>query len=82
MALALCLLAALTAWAQKQLFNDGWTFRYGDGDVQSVSQQEGWKAVNLPHDWSILMPFSEKNPSGNDGGYLPTGTGWYKKRFT
>ncbi len=79
MALALCLLTALTTWAQKQLFNDGWTFRYGDGDVQSVSQQEGWKAVNLPHDWSILMPFSEKNPSGNDGGYLPTGTGWYKK---
>lgn len=81
LALALCLLTALTTWAQKQLFNDGWTFRYGDGDVQSVAQQTGWKAVNLPHDWSITMPFSEKNASGNDGGYLPTGTGWYQKTF-
>lgn len=81
LALVLCLLTALTTWAQKQLFNDGWTFRYGDGDVQSVAQQTGWKAVNLPHDWSITMPFSEKNASGNDGGYLPTGTGWYQKTF-
>lgn len=79
LAVALCLLTAVSAWAQKQLFNDGWTFRYGDGDVQSVARQDGWKTVNLPHDWSILMPFSEKNPSGNDGGYLPTGTGWYQK---
>ena len=77
--MALTLAMALTTWAQKQLFNDGWTFRYGDGDMQTVASQDGWKAVNLPHDWSINMPFSEKNASGNDGGYLPTGTGWYRK---
>ncbi len=63
------------------MFNDGWMFRYGDSDVQSVGHQDGWKAVDLPHDWSINMPFSETNASGNDGGYLPTGTGWYKKTF-
>ncbi len=81
LATALGLLIAITAWAQKQLFNDGWMFRYGDGNVESVGQLDGWKTVNLPHDWSINMPFSESNPSGNDGGYLPTGTGWYKKTF-
>lgn len=28
------------------------------------------------------MPFDRKAPAGNDGGYLPTGVGYYKKTFT
>lgn len=79
LAVAVCLLATLTTWGQRQLFNDGWQFRYGDTDVSAAAKQSGWTAVSLPHDWSIHMPFDEHNPSGNDGGYLPTGTGWYKR---
>lgn len=25
------------------------------------------------------MPFDKDAPAGNDGGYLPAGTGWYRK---
>lgn len=31
------------------------------------------------HDWSMLNDFDRNEPSGNDGGYLPTGKGWYRK---
>jgi beta-galactosidase len=37
--------------------------------------------VDLPHDWSIEGKTDAKNPSGNDGGYFPTGIGWYRKTF-
>jgi beta-galactosidase len=37
--------------------------------------------VDLPHDWSIEGPFDEKEPSSFCGAYLPTGIGWYRKRF-
>lgn len=81
-AIAAALLVLCGAYAQKQLFNDGWEFRLGDCEVGSVESTKGWKTVRLPHDWSIHEPFSEANSSGNDGGYLPTGIGWYRKTFT
>ncbi len=37
--------------------------------------------MNLPHDWSIEGRPEEANPAGNDGGYYPTGIGWYRKTF-
>ena len=37
--------------------------------------------MDLPHDWSIEGPFDEKEPSSFCGAYLPTGIGWYRKRF-
>lgn len=77
-----CLMLAMVCQAQKQLFNEGWLFHYGDGDISRMGALQGWEQVSLPHDWSMHMPFSEKNASGNDGGYLPTGTGWYKKTFS
>ena len=77
-----CLMLAMVCQAQKQLFNEGWLFHYGDGDISRMGALQGWEQVSLPHDWSMHMPFIEKNASGNDGGYLPTGTGWYKKTFS
>lgn len=77
-----CLMLTMVCQAQKQLFNESWQFHYGDGDISRIGTLHGWEQVSLPHDWSIHMPFSEKNASGNDGGYLPTGIGWYKKTFT
>lgn len=41
-----------------------------------------WRAVSLPHDWSVEHDFDSICPSGNDGGYLPTGTGWYRRTLT
>jgi beta-galactosidase len=37
--------------------------------------------LNLPHDWSIEGDFTETNPTGGSGGYLPAGIGWYRKSF-
>lgn len=35
-----------------------------------------WRAVTVPHDWSIEQPFGEHYSSGT--GYLPGGIGWYR----
>jgi beta-galactosidase len=40
-----------------------------------------WSDLDLPHDWSIEGPFGEKEPAAGPGAYLPTGVGWYRKRF-
>ncbi|MBP3842452.1 MAG: DUF4982 domain-containing protein [Prevotella sp.] len=61
---------------RKLLFNDNWLFCLNDSDFTHS------QAVTLPHDWSIRQAFDRKAPAGNDGGYLPTGRGWYKKTFT
>ena len=41
-----------------------------------------WQHVDVPHDWSIAGPFDEQSSAGGDGGFLPTGVGWYRKHFS
>lgn len=62
-------------------FNTGWKFHPGDvPDGQADGLNDGaWREVNLPHDWSIEGPFSERWASAT--GYLPGGIGWYRKEF-
>lgn len=65
-----------------KLFNSGWKFYKGDvreGEKILLDDQE-WRSVQLPHDWSIEGPFSNEWASGT--GYLPGGIGWYRKSFT
>lgn len=57
-------------------FNAGWMFQLGD-----TIADDGWRMLNLPHDWAIEGSFSRDNPSGPAGGALPGGIGWYQKRF-
>ena len=38
-----------------------------------------WDTVRVPHDWSIVGEYAKDNPSGGQGGYLPTGVGWYRR---
>nr|WP_294941755.1 sugar-binding domain-containing protein [uncultured Mucilaginibacter sp.] len=73
-------LKAQDKWAPA-LFNSGWSFHKGDipAGVKSVDAEREWKAVGLPHDWSIEEPFSNQWASAT--GYLPGGIGWYKKSF-
>lgn len=62
-------------------FNDGWKFLYGEcenGDYRGCDDS-GFKAVTLPHDWSVEHDFDINESSGT--GYLPGGTGWYRKHF-
>jgi beta-galactosidase len=65
-------------------FNRDWRFNLGDianGQRPDLDDSK-WRALNLPHDWSIEGAFDEKNPAGTGGGALPGGMGWYRKTFT
>ena len=68
---------------RKVSFDEGWSFSKGDiPNAQSPQYAGGvWTPVDLPHDWSIAGPFSESEPCGSEGAYLPTGIGWYRKSF-
>lgn len=72
-----------SALSGKHLFNDGWKFCLGDTAIASNTNfdDSSWKELVLPHDWSIEQNFDKEAPAGNDGGYLPTGIGWYRKTF-
>jgi|HubBroStandDraft_3_1064219.scaffolds.fasta_scaffold00318_5 beta-galactosidase len=67
----------------RENFDRGWRFHKGDfpgAEVPRLSDAD-WRILDLPHDWSIEGPFDEKEPSSFCGAYLPTGIGWYRKRF-
>lgn len=69
---------------RQQLFDFDWKFSRGyNNKAETIGfNDEGWQTVHVPHDWSIEGEIDESHPSGDDGGYLPTGTGWYRKEFT
>ncbi|MBN2273028.1 MAG: DUF4982 domain-containing protein [Bacteroidales bacterium] len=72
-----------SAIVRKQLFDDNWKFNLGDIPAASTMDfdDKNWPAVELPHDWSIEGEIDPNNAAGNDGGYFPTGIGWYRKTF-
>ena len=68
---------------RKTSLDADWHFVRGDvpGAQLDPLPQASWSSVDLPHDWSIFGPYSEHEPTGGSGGYLPTGIGWYRKSF-
>ncbi|GAB3366368.1 hypothetical protein GCM10027566_37900 [Arachidicoccus ginsenosidivorans] len=88
--LLICCAPVLHVSAQNHLkasgyerFDDGWHFALGEhSGGQSVHfNDHNWRLLDLPHDWSIEGKIDRNNPSGNAGGYFPTGIGWYRKTF-
>jgi beta-galactosidase len=69
-----------------QSFNKGWKFNLGDvTGAQAVAFNDGaWRGLNVPHDWSIELPFNQNVPKNQWGieGYMDGGIGWYRKTFT
>lgn len=63
-------------------FNEGWKFYLGDNTSASTPgfNDSGWESVTLPHDYSISQPFTTSGEA--ESGFLPGGTGWYRKTFT
>lgn len=61
--------------------NQDWKFHLGDAlDADYMGYNDNaWKNVTLPHDWSVEYPFDKAHASGT--GYLPGGTAWYRKHF-
>lgn len=84
LAFCLLLLGAAPGLARETLpLDDGWRFFRGDpaGAERQAFDDSTWKTLSIPHDWSIEGPFSETAPTGAGGGFLPSGVGWYRKRF-
>ena len=63
-------------------FNKNWKFNLDSlADASGANYDDtGWRELNLPHDWSVEFPFDTINGEGCTG-YLPGGTGWYRKHF-
>ena len=64
-------------------FDASWKFFLGDDSLaQGKTYNDAkWRTLTLPHDWSIEQAIDRQAPAGNDGGYYPTGIGWYRKNF-
>ncbi len=79
--LTLCTHGENVGTERRQLMNNAWRFTLSDnaGYAQTDYDDTSWRTLSLPHDWSIEHPFNEKATSGNDGGYVETGTAWYRK---
>ena len=61
--------------------NDKWKFILKDvenGEKQTLDDNK-WKIVDLPHDWSVRGQLSPTLSSAT--GYLPGGIGWYRKKI-
>jgi beta-galactosidase len=66
----------------RQLFNEDWKFILDSNDYHKPDiNDDNWRSLNLPHDWSIELPFDSTSPTGTGGGALRGGVGWYRKTF-
>jgi len=84
--LTLICLSTIQIFAQhagRENFDANWKFHLGDliGAEQMTFPDAKWRNLDLPHDWSIEGSFKPDNPSGHQGGLLPGGIGWYRKKF-
>ncbi|MGV3504773.1 MAG: glycoside hydrolase family 2 TIM barrel-domain containing protein [Adhaeribacter sp.] len=65
-------------------FDFDWRFHLGEvAQAQQVNfNDQQWRMLDLPHDWSAESAFDLQSASGWRGAYLPGGVGWYRKTFT
>lgn len=68
---------------RKQFFNADWKFSLGDATENSQTNfdDNNWRKLSVPHDWSIEGKSEKDNQSGGDGGFYPMGKAWYRKTF-
>ena len=72
---------------------NGTTFSYfakagtAGGAAAEAFDDRGWRELNLPHDWAVEVPFSERG-SGSHGykaigkNFPDASVGWYRKTFS
>jgi beta-galactosidase len=72
-----------TAQRQRLSMDPGWRFTLGDpaGAERPAFDDQQWRRLDLPHDWSVEGTLRQDAPGGGRVGYLPTGIGWYRKAF-
>lgn len=68
---------------ERNLFDAGWRFHLGDTPAasQPAFDDHDWRAVDLPHDWSIELPVERTAPGAGGTGFFPGGIGWYRRAF-
>ena len=61
-----------------------WKFIQGDpASAQDAAfDDESWKTISVPHDWSIAAVPDQKLTHQAGEGYYAEGVGWYRKTFT
>jgi beta-galactosidase len=82
--IAVLFLNILHAQVRKVIdFNKDWKFYLGNDStaINPSYNDTKWRALSLPHDWSIESNFIKDAPATNQGGSLPGGIGWYRKTF-
>ncbi len=62
-------------------FDFDWKFILNDSIEANADMynEAKWEPVQLPHDWSILLPLDRK--IGGSMGFMQGGKGWYRKTF-
>lgn len=67
-----------------QNIDTNWRFTLGDDPEASAPafDDSRWRALDVPHDWSIEGDYSKTNPTAQVSGYLPSGIGWYRREIT
>lgn len=84
-------IAASPAWAEVRNLSQDWLFHAGEaaGAERPAFDDRSWHRVAVPHDFSIMdrpdgsgPPFDPDTLSGQDSGYLPGGSGWYRRHLT
>lgn len=70
-----------TAYERETNFNKDWKFSLTNADSYAVDVDDSaWSQIDLPHDFSIIQNFTTSGEA--ESGFLPGGTGWYRKTFT
>ena len=62
-------------------FNENWKFKLEDNPsfCEKGLDDNLWRTLTLPHDWSVEAEFSKENSGRN--AWLPGGIAWYRKSF-
>ena len=76
---ALLFIPLLISARESRSIDKEWEFVLSEAAIDELAGVEGWRKVDVPHDWSIEGEFDRSNPTGQGGAYLPAGTGWYRK---
>ena len=69
---------------QRQNLTRNWRFHLSKAHASRWDKDDDnqWRVLDLPHDWSIELPRDPQNISGTSGGFFPMGHGWYHKTLT
>ena len=67
-----------------ELINKNWLFKLEDQDAfkETSADEQGFRTLNLPHDWSVDYEPDKDEKTGGGGGYGKSGIAWYRKHLS